>query len=286
MTWHETIQFIRTQPEYKDLVLKAYFHEDLQLNLVNYKQSEEYLAIKEIIKEFAPKAKTILDIGCGNGITTIAFALDGYNVIAVEPDTSDTVGANAIKKLVHLYNLEDKITILEAFAEDLILENYVIDVAFARQSMHHANNLNAFVNEMGRNLKKDGLFFTVRDHVIFDNKDKEWFLEMHPLQKFYHGENAFTPRQYKEAIKKAKLNLIKELKFYDSVINYFPLSLEELQNREKNFFPNIKEYLINKVGFLANLNFIVDLYIKLRRLNPLNEKNVPGRMYSYIAIKQ
>ena len=132
---------------------------------------------------------------------------------------------------------------------------------------------------MSRVLKKGGLFFTVRDHVIYNEKDKAWFLENHPLQKYYGGENAFTSNEYKSAIQSAGLILQKELKFFDSVINYFPDSAENMQNRRKKIESELKKNLIFKI------------FSKKRRLQAdkillESEKSIPGRMYSYIAIKK
>jgi len=36
MNWHETIEYIRTCPEYKELVEKAYLEEDLPLNIERF----------------------------------------------------------------------------------------------------------------------------------------------------------------------------------------------------------------------------------------------------------
>ncbi len=112
-------------------------------------------------------------------------------VTAVEPDPSLTVGAGAVRKLKEHYelkNLED----YENFAEDINFKSNYFDIVYIRQAMHHANNLNKFIKECVRVLKPNGLLLTIRDHVIYDEKDKNWFLEYHPLHKIYEGENAFT----------------------------------------------------------------------------------------------
>lgn len=278
MTWEETIEYIRTKEEYKELVKLAYFNPDLPKNIELYQSSEEYKETLKVIKKFAPNAKNILDIGCGNGITSISFALDGYQVTAVEPDRSQTIGAGAIKKLKAHYNLST-IDIYEDFAENIKFDDDSFDVVFARQSMHHANNLTNFVGEMGRVLKKGGLFLTIRDHVVYDQEDKERFLKAHPLQKYYGGENAFSSQEYQAAIKQAGLTLKKELKFYDSVINYYP---------QGDYKHVKKQFLTKRIGSKASLPFAFELYafFSSEKINQMRfEKHTPGRMYSYIAIK-
>lgn len=288
MTWHETIEYIRTIPEYKDLVEKAYFEEDLSLNVDRFRRSEEFEETLKLLKKYQPNAKTILDIGCGNGISSIAFALQNYQVIAVEPDPSETIGAGAIRKLKQINQLQN-IEIFEAFAEDIAFDTESFDVVYIRQAMHHAYDLNKFIGEAGRVLKKGGLLFTVRDHVIFDEKDKEWFLENHPLQKFYGGENAFKPEEYREAMQKAGLEVKQEIKYYDSVLNYFPSTKEELSEKVKLIEIQRKKSLQGKIKFLADVPlffYFYTLYLNAKYGSPTDEKRVPGRMYSYIALKK
>lgn len=285
MTWEETIQYIRIQPDYNKLVEQAYFEEDLPLNVERFKNSDEYKETLKLIHQYAPTATSVLDIGSGNGISSIAFALEGYKVTVSEPDSSDTIGANAVRKLKDHYRLPN-ITIYEDYAENIIFRDNSFDVVYARQVLHHANHLQNFVWQCSRVLKPGGILFTVRDHVIFNEDDKQWFLQSHPLQKFYGGENAFTSDEYKTAMTHAGLHVQKELKFYDSVINYYPLTDEDLKRDKAQKASNLKMELKKKTGILANMPLALNLYKwKNRSSLLLDEKNIPGRMYSYIAKK-
>lgn len=288
MTWEETIRFIRTQPEFKYLVDKAYFEQDLTLNVERFRNSAEFIETLQLLKEYQPQAKTILDIGSGNGISALALALEGYNVVTIEPDSSDTVGAGAIRKLKAHYNLSN-LEIIEAFAEELQLPDENFDIVYARQCMHHAYDLDKFVAEASRVTQKNGLFVTIRDHVIFNKKDKEWFLENHPLQKFYGGENAFTPTEYKTAMQNAGLKIEKEIKYFDNVINYFPFSKEEVLTMFQLAKDKSILHLKSKIGILSKITFLQELYFKKINLNKesvYDENKIPGRMYSYLCIKK
>lgn len=282
-TWHETILYIRTLPDFKELVEKAYFEEDLQLNVERFRKSEEYQQTLVFLKQYAPKAKTILDIGSGNGISAVALALDGYKVTASEPDPSDTVGAGAIQKLKQIYKL-DELSVYQEFAENIQFPESQFDVVYVRQAMHHANVLNQFVKNLASLLKQGGILMTVRDHVIYNRKDKDWFLESHPLQKFYGGENAYTSSEYRAAIEKAGLNVEVMLKYYDSIINYFPVTKAEIDQMIERKEKEIRK----KVGILSKSELFMNLYkylIRLYRGNMLNEAQIPGRMYTFIARK-
>lgn len=285
MTWEETIQYIRTQPDYNYLVEKAYFDADLELNVHRFKTSIEFKETEAIIKRYAPQAKKILDVGCGNGISAINFAQKGYHVTAVEPDPSETVGAGAINILKTTLKLSN-IEIHQDFAENIKFEDNSYDVVYVRQAMHHANNLNIFVKECVRVLKPNGLLLTVRDHVIFNEEDKQRFLKTHALQKFYGGENAYTPQVYRDAFIKAEAEIVKELKYYDSVINYFPNTEIELKNFEKRRVIKQKKKLVNRLGLFAKLPFVWEFYKKTSGFKALDEKSVSGRMYSYIVQKK
>ena len=288
MNWEETILYIRERKEYGELIDKAFLSPDLVHNVEKYRISEEFSSILSIVKSLQPTGKSILDIGSGNGITAISFALEGYKVVAVEPDSSLTIGCGAIQKLKEFYKL-DNLEINQGFCEDIEFKSNLFDVVFARQCMHHALDLTVFVKEMGRVLKTGGVFFTVRDHVVFDDNDKERFLQNHPLHKYYHGENAYTAKEYKEAIENAGLTLINEYKYYDSVINYFPKRRDEIENMHSNRIKKVRESLSRRFGNLFFLSHLMLILYKIK--NNLNyydtydEKKIPGRMYSYLARK-
>jgi 2-polyprenyl-3-methyl-5-hydroxy-6-metoxy-1,4-benzoquinol methylase len=285
MNWHDTINKIRKNAKYADLVKLAYFDENLTLNIERFAASEEFNETMQLFKQMAPETKTILDIGAGNGISSINFALTGYNVTSVEPDKSDSVGANAIRTLKEHYKLEN-VAIYETYAEEINFDTGSFDIVYVRQAMHHAADLSKFVKECSRVLKTGGFLFTIRDHVVFDDSDKKWFLREHPLQKFYGGENAYTPDEYKSAMIDAGLFIVRELKFFDSVINYYPMKSDTVNNYESRRPEQLMARLKSKLGAIASFPGVLALYLwKNRKGNILAETDYPGRMYSYISQK-
>ncbi len=273
MTWEETILEVRANPAYKDLVIDAYLGDNLADNVNRFRVSQEFKTTLNELSNQKTKVKNanLLDIGAGNGISTIAFALEGFQVTALEPDPSNTIGAGAIRKAATQFEVQDKVEVVEAWGEKLPFDDETFDIVFGRQVMHHAHQLEQFVAEAARVLKKGGLLMTVRDHVVSDEKDKEAFLKRHPLHKFYGGENAFTIEEYTGAIKKANLEILKSIGPSDSPINYDPWTKGKM-----------KETIANKVGRIFSNNITTELAWKLQmsRLNKL-----PGRLYSFIATK-
>lgn len=288
MTWEETIESIRNKPEFSELVKNAYFDSDLQLNVERFKKSAEFKETLNLIKKYVSKGQSILDIGSGNGISAVAFALEGYDVVSIEPDPSSTVGAGAIELLKLHLNLTN-LTVIEKYAEDIDLPDTSFDIVYFRQAMHHANNLSQFVANASRLLKKGGVLFSIRDHVIYNEDDKKWFLESHPLHKYYGGENAFTSREYETAFDKAGLEIIQKLKYYDSIINYFPSREQSPKELKQKHIEDLKMNLRSKIGLLALLPFAFSLYLWLKNYSLSNvnwEASIPGRMYSYVCRKQ
>jgi ubiquinone/menaquinone biosynthesis C-methylase UbiE len=291
MTWEETIKYIRTKPEYKWLIENGFYEEQLELNVERFKICEEFIETKKLISSILPlnSQTRLLDIGSGNGISSLAFALDGVQVVSVEPDPSDTVGTGAIMKLKDHYNLSN-LTVHQGFAEELKFPDNSFDIVHARQCMHHANDLDLFVKECARVLKKGGLLITIRDHIIYNDKDKKWFLETHSLQKYYGGENAFTLDQYKSAMIKADFEIKQILKNYDNVINFFPLKAEQKKKREEEYEMFVSSLVKRKLGVLSNIHLIrrmATLYVQ-KRLGGLafDETKIPGRIYSFLVVKK
>lgn len=287
MTWEETIRYIRTQPGYREVVVQSYLDEDLKKNAERFKASAEFEETLKIVKAYSGEAKKILDIGSGNGISAVSFALNGYEVTAVEPDPSETVGCGAIEFLKKEYGLAN-LRVIKSFGEKLPFDDATFDVVYIRQAMHHAASLQSFIREAARVLKTGGLLLTVRDHVIYGMKDKALFLETHPLQKFYGGENAFQPEEYESAMSDAGLRVVKRLKYYDSVINYFPSGQKEVENAPKIMKENFRLSMQKRFGswvFYFPFLQLLELISRLVNGKWTDERRVPGRMNSFIALK-
>ncbi|MFM7218292.1 MAG: class I SAM-dependent methyltransferase [Bacteroidota bacterium] len=287
MNWEDTILYLRSTAYYRELLRDSYLDADLVGNAKRFEESGEFKETLRQIKIHHPTGNRLLDVGAGNGIASVAFAKNGFSVTALEPDPSETVGAKAIQKLAdELSSLQ--MVVVQGVAEKMPFDKEVFDIVYVRQAMHHAADLNRFLMECARVLKPGGILFTVRDHVIYNHKDKERFLKEHPLHKYYGGENAFTDPQYRHAIEASGLQITDVLRHFDSIINYFPLSTEDLSGLKGKFNKQLNNRLQHKIGFFAGFRpfrYIYQKAISVRFGGPLDEKRIPGRLYSYIARK-
>ena len=95
ISWEAAVKLLKSEPQYQDLVKACFFDDPLQGAADRYHQSTEWQALKT----YLPKLGKVLDIGSGRGISAYAFAKEGWQVNALEPDGSEIVGAGAIKLL-------------------------------------------------------------------------------------------------------------------------------------------------------------------------------------------
>jgi ubiquinone/menaquinone biosynthesis C-methylase UbiE len=287
MTWEEIIISARNNPAYQEVIRQSYLEEDLVQNVERFGKSEEFVETSKIFSEKGGQAGLkLLDIGSGNGISAISFSLLGYDVTVVEPDKSDTVGSGAIQKLAGHYNLS--LNIINGVGEQLTLPDNCFDIIYARQTLHHASDLNKFLKECYRVIKQGGIILTVRDHVIYGEKDKEWFLGSHPFHRFYNGENAFRKDEYRKAFENAGFKIVRMMRHWDTVINYFPLSTKDYHEYPGKIELALNEKLIQRLGFTGKLSIVRGLFRWYKGFYPswYNEKLIPGRLYSFLAVKK
>lgn len=288
MNWEETIRHIWTQEQFSQLVHDAYFGPDLADNITRFRESEEFRETLQEIEALAGKGPhRILDVGCGNGISSIAFALEGHTVTGIDPDPSEIVGIGAARQMAEHFAVAERCHFFEGTSEDYKEQDASFDIVYARQAMHHARELSYFVAVPAGKLRSGGLFVTVRDHALYKESELETFLNHHPLHKFYGGEHAFTLDQYRRAFADARLTIKKEYGHYDSVINYSPLSKAKRERMVQEEADKIKASLRSKIPVLGGTALAYQVYTRLR-FDPRqleNERNIPGRNYSFFAIK-
>lgn len=279
-TYEESVNWLRSQPEHSELLNLCYLNEDNLAAAKQFATSEEFSEVLHLLNlSRAYRKLKILDIGCGNGIASYAFAALGHDVVAVDPDKSEDVGLGATAKLASLVT-KGSISTCHAFAESLPLPDSTFDIVYARQALHHFSNLHKGIMECSRVLNPKGFLFATREHVVNDRQQLDAFLESHILHKLHGGENAYPLKDYISALKQSGLKVVKCLAPFDTVINHFPIPNEQV--KDWLFQALAKKFGKATASALTKLSVIENLY----RYNLSRHCNSPGRLYSFLCIKE
>lgn len=278
-TYEESVRWMRCQPELSQLVKLCYLDQDNLAAAERFVLSEEFVEVVKILKiKESPIKLRILDLGCGNGIASYAFASLGHEIYAVDPDISNDVGLGATKKLAAVVN-NGSIVTYQAFAEALPFENATFDIVYARQALHHFTDLGKGLFECSRVLKPKGLLLATREHVVSNNEQLKTFLDEHLLHKLHEGENAYPLKDYLSAIEQSGIKLLNSFAPFDTVINHFPMSNLELKN-------SLFERLARKIGSFPAKNISdIPFVEKIYRYYLSQNCDYPGRAYSFLGSK-
>jgi SAM-dependent methyltransferase len=274
-SWEAAVCWLRAQPDQQALVKAAYYDDPLLSTAERYRTSSEWQAIRQYLAGYSGAA---LDIGAGRGIASYSLALEGFSVTALEPDSSDLVGAGAIQSLADEAKLT--INVVQEFSERLPFSDASFDIVFARAVLHHTSNLELACQEIFRVLKPGGRFIAVREHVISKQSDLAAFFQIHPLHKLYGGENAFMLREYKSALQRAGFVEHTVLCPLLSPINYFPHTQDSLR---AELVRRVEKFRLIQSVTRALLTINPVFRICILMLSLIDSR--PGRLYSFISDK-
>ncbi|MBN4076895.1 methyltransferase domain-containing protein [Mariprofundus ferrooxydans] len=264
LTWEESVQWLRDQEDQQELVKAAFYDDPLIDSVRRYADSSEWQAVLKVL----PEAKgRVLDIGAGRGVSSYALARNGWQVTALEPDSSALVGAGAIRTLNELADLN--IEIIETWGETLPFEDASFDLVYCRAVLHHANDLQLLCREVYRVLRPAGMFMATREHVISKKEDLPAFLDLHPLHHLYGGEHAYLLGEYRHAIEDSGMGIQHQFNPLASDMNLFPLTVAE-----------IKQKIARKLHLPL---FSIPMWL-LRLIGAMDQ--TPGRLYSFVAVKK
>ena len=215
-TWEAAVQHLRADPAAQDLVRACFYDDPLVEAAERFRGSSEWSATWKLL----PAPGAALEIGAGRGIASFALARGGWQVTALEPDPSATVGAAAIRALAGASGVN--IEVVEQWGETLPFGPDSFDLVYCRAVLHHARDLPRLCLEAARVLRPGGMFCAVREHVISTLDDLPTFLAAHPLHRLYGGEHAYLLAEYVDAIARAGLGLVALPGPFSSDINLFP----------------------------------------------------------------
>lgn len=233
-SWEDIVHALQGDPRMHEALKASYLHPDFTEALRGYRESEEFRDTAATARELSPSPRTMLDVGCGNGVTSVAFALEGFEVTALEPSTDDLVGTEAIARMIDEGRKFDetvgaRVKIVPGSIETADIQPG-FDFVLCRQVTHHFQDPVVALRFIRRLVNPDGVVLLVREHVVFDEADRERFLETHPMHRYYGGENAYSVDEYVDIARQAGFVVERTLGFKDSPINYYPHTVDVVRS--------------------------------------------------------
>jgi SAM-dependent methyltransferase len=275
VSWEQAVLSLRADPLQQDLVRDGYYDDPLVSAAERYWLSSEWSSVRSLL----PHGGVALDVGAGRGIASFALAKSGFDVTALEPDSSNLVGADAIRSLAR--ETELPIKVIQSSSEMLPFSDSCFDLVFARAVLHHTHDLSSACRELARVLRPGGILVAVREHVISRPDHLQAFLDSHPLHHLYGGESAFLLHDYTAAIKTAGLLLDKVFSPLESPINYAPRSDVELRAELSR---RIGARLFRSQSLIERCLSFDSVWRPVRTLLGHFDHR-PGRLYSFVARK-
>jgi len=151
---------------------------------------DHYFRLLEIdeIRKLIKGKNQVLDIGCGNGYSTIQYAQDVNNIYGVDYSKNLIAGAKELLKKSHLDNIEFKVgDVLR-----LPFEKEKFDVVIGERLLINLPNWDLqkkAIKEIARVLNKNGLYIcvevTMQGHERMDYYRKMFGLSI--LEKYWHN---------------------------------------------------------------------------------------------------
>lgn len=268
----------RSDPAQAEFVRWCYLDEPLDA-AKRFAASEEFAEVRRILSlHTSADGCRVLDVGAGNGIASFAFASIGCDVVSLEPDPSPIVGMGAIAALTSCIP-KGSISIVSAPAEYMQDDGSRFDIVYLRQVAHHFPVLEEGLLMCAQHLKPGGKFLMTREHVADTPQDVCTFKAQHPGTRYGILEQAYSAKYYRRAMRAAGLRNIREWGPFDSVINYYPQTSQQVKlssqkwMRQRWGWPG--ESLCRRVPSVERM--------VCRRMSATCR--IPGRLYSFFGVK-
>mgnify|MGYP001172256837 FL=1 len=195
----------------------------------------QYFNIKS--KNIPLKNINILDIGCGGGLISVPMKRLGANVVGIDASLKNIKVAKIYSKknnlqIKYICSSPEKLKIKKKF-----------DVLLMLEIVEHVNDINLFIKQSSKFLKKNGLMFvatlnkTLKSYV-FAIIGAEYILNWLPIGT-HDWEKFMKPNELINIAKNSKLNLIdlNGIKF-NPLIDKWSLSNDKSVNYIANFKKN------------------------------------------------
>jgi acetyltransferase-like isoleucine patch superfamily enzyme/2-polyprenyl-3-methyl-5-hydroxy-6-metoxy-1,4-benzoquinol methylase len=212
-----------SQPQLRELIYLCYKTPNFAENARRFYLSAEFHEAVQILSELSKKpvkGVRVLDFACGNGVASYALARMGYSVVGVDSSLGELAGLNAAKKIQGLDSVDFEL--VHSTGEKIDFPENSFDVIWIREALHHINNLSDLLKEIKRILKPNSILCCLRDVVIWNENQREYFFATHPFNHITKDEGCYYLTEYFSAFEKAGLQIEKVFAPTDSVINTYP----------------------------------------------------------------
>lgn len=242
--YHDSYDMLVTSPKPTINELPSYYdsvnyisHTDSNKTSIDklYQIVKKYTLQKKLklINSFHTKSKSLLDVGCGTGDFLETCALDGWNVVGVEPNIkAQQIAQQKLKPQTKIYN--------DVFE----IQNGQFDVITLWHVLEHVYDLNEYIIALKKLLTPNGvLIIAVPNFKSFDAKYyKNYWAAFDVPRHLWH----FSKKAIEQLFLKVDLHVTKIVPMYfDSF--YVALLSEKYKTGKSNFF---KAFVI---GLYSNL---------------------------------
>lgn len=158
-----------------------------------------YGYFKRQMQALAVPGKTVLDVGCGGGFLTEAFAKDGHNVVGIDPSANSIAAAREHAALSGL-----SIDYRVGSGECLPFPDSSFDIVSCCDVLEHVHDPNQVIREISRTLKTGGVFLydtvnrTVTSWILLIKLWQDWHIagfsqpDVHVWRKFIRPDELCT----------------------------------------------------------------------------------------------
>jgi SAM-dependent methyltransferase len=276
ISWEDAVRWYREQPGNEQAARDNYFDLPVLPAARRFAASEEFLEMLRLLGE--GRGRGMFDLGAGHGITSYAFAKHGWKVTALEPDPSREVGYGAIEAWRAETGLP--VGIVTEPMPPFLLQDGSVSAVVARQVLHHVPRLDECMRELFRILERGGLILTTRDHVADDQNQLDAFLDNHPLQRLYGGENAHSLETYLAAFLDAGFEVLEVWGPVESILNFFPGTEVERRRMLADYARAVTPGSAWRKNWAA-----MPMFRKKVARHAAWSDRTPGRIYSILARK-
>ncbi|MEX1014506.1 MAG: L-histidine N(alpha)-methyltransferase [Candidatus Paceibacterota bacterium] len=235
----------------EDSLYRSFWDKNGSLHWGLFKEEdEEYLEATENLTELmVEKAgidsnSKILDLGCGNGESSIQLA-DEFKCEVVGVDISGVRIKNAKEKL-QKSKLSLLVKFLKGTATNLPFENNEFTHVWSQSTIYHVHNKDKALKEIYRVLKNDGIF--VFDDLLKPKENISKETEKHVYDRLLF-DTPFSFETYKDKLKEIGFNItyLKDIsphlqKSYEELINILKKKTENKDDYEDKYKSLIYSY--------------------------------------------